>query len=49
MVTKILVVDDEPQIGKVLKAYLERAGYQVVVEVDGQAAIEVSSTRSRIS
>jgi two-component system alkaline phosphatase synthesis response regulator PhoP len=41
MVTKILVVDDEPQIGKVLKAYLERAGYQVVVEVDGQAAIEV--------
>jgi two-component system, OmpR family, alkaline phosphatase synthesis response regulator PhoP len=39
MPKKILVVDDEPQIVKVLKAYLERAGYQVVTASDGKAAL----------
>lgn len=38
---KILVVDDEPQIVKVLKAYLEKAGYQVVTALDGKAALVV--------
>jgi len=36
---KILVVDDEPQIVKVLQAYLEKAGYQVVTALDGKAAL----------
>jgi two-component system, OmpR family, alkaline phosphatase synthesis response regulator PhoP len=38
MSKKILVVDDEPQIVKVLKAYLEQSGFQVVVAADGTAA-----------
>ena len=36
---KILVVDDEPQIVKVLKAYLEKAGFMVVTAVDGVSAL----------
>lgn len=36
MPKKILVVDDEEQILKVLKAYLEKAGYQVVTSNDGR-------------
>jgi two-component system, OmpR family, alkaline phosphatase synthesis response regulator PhoP len=39
MVKKIAVVDDEPQIVKVLKAYLEKAGYQVMTASDGRAAL----------
>jgi two-component system alkaline phosphatase synthesis response regulator PhoP len=35
---KILVVDDEPQILKVLKAFIENAGYQVVISMDGRSA-----------
>ncbi len=38
MSKKIFVVDDEPQIVKVLKAYLEKAGFQVVTASDGKAA-----------
>lgn len=36
---KILIVDDEPQIVKVLKAYLEKAGYQTVTAADGNTAL----------
>lgn len=36
---KILVVDDEPQIVKVLKAYLEKGGFAVVTAADGRAAL----------
>jgi DNA-binding response OmpR family regulator len=39
MSKKIFVVDDEPQIVKVLKAYLENAGFQVVTASDGKAAL----------
>lgn len=39
MTKKILVVDDEPQIRKVLIAYLEKAGYQVLAAADGTAAL----------
>jgi two-component system alkaline phosphatase synthesis response regulator PhoP len=39
MSKKILVVDDEQQIVKVLKAYLEKAGYQVATAYDGKAAL----------
>ncbi len=41
MPKKIFVVDDEPQIVKVLKAYLEKAGYQVVTTSDGKAALSI--------
>jgi len=39
MSKKILVVDDEPQIVKVVKAYLEKSGYQVIPAADGQTAL----------
>ncbi len=39
MAKKILVVDDEPQIVKVLRAYLEKAGYQVATALDGHTAL----------
>ena len=40
---KILVVDDEAQIVKVLKAYLEKSGYAVVTAADGREALAVFS------
>ena len=39
MSKKILVVDDEPQIVKVVKAYLEKAGFQVVTAASGPTAL----------
>lgn len=39
MAKKILVVDDEKQIVDIVKAYLEREGYQVIVAYDGKSAI----------
>lgn len=36
----VLVVDDEPSIREVVSLYLRRAGYQVVVAGDGQAALD---------
>lgn len=41
MSKKILVVDDEPQILKVLIAYLEKAGYQVFPASDGISALSI--------
>jgi two-component system alkaline phosphatase synthesis response regulator PhoP len=38
-VKKILVVDDEVQIVKVLQAYLEKAGFEVITAGDGGAAL----------
>ena len=37
---KILVVEDEESIGEVVSLYLKRAGFQVEVVCDGQAALE---------
>jgi DNA-binding response OmpR family regulator len=37
---KVLVVDDEPNILKVLSGYLQAAGYQVFTAADGLAALE---------
>src|SRR5512136_967646 len=39
MSKKILVVDDEPQIMRVLKGYLEASGFQVVSAYDGAEAL----------
>jgi two-component system alkaline phosphatase synthesis response regulator PhoP len=36
---KILIVDDEYQIIKVLKAYLEQTGFEVIAASDGKAAL----------
>jgi len=41
MAKKILVVDDEAKIVKVLKAYLEQSGFQVVTAVDGKIALAI--------
>ena len=41
---RILVVDDEPDIRKVVRMTLEKAGYQVLEAEDGEKAIEVINT-----
>jgi len=41
MAQTILVVDDEPEIIRLVRAYLERAGYRVVVAADGEEALYV--------
>jgi DNA-binding response OmpR family regulator len=43
---KILVVDDETKIVKLVRAYLEQAGYTVVVAEDGQTAL-IQSRREK--
>jgi len=42
MAQRILIVDDEPEIVKLLRAYLEQAGYDVVTARDGQEALLVT-------
>ncbi len=37
---RVLVVEDEPSIREVVSLYLRRAGYQVTVVEDGQAALD---------
>ncbi len=41
MSKKILVVDDERKIVKLVKAYLEQAGFRVVTAYDGQEALTI--------
>ncbi len=38
---RILVVDDDRSIVKVLRGYLEQAGYAVLTAVDGESALHV--------
>lgn len=40
MGSKILVADDEPHIREVVRAYLEREGYEVLEAADGETALE---------
>lgn len=42
MVQKILVVDDELQIVRVVRSYLEKAGYRVLTASNGQDALFVA-------
>ncbi len=42
MVQKILIADDEPEIVKLVRAYLEAAGYRVVTAKDGREALVVT-------
>ncbi len=37
----VLVVDDDPSVGRVLSLFLERLGYRAQVAGSGQAALEV--------
>jgi two-component system alkaline phosphatase synthesis response regulator PhoP len=41
MTQRILVVDDDREIVRLLRAYLEQAGYQVLVAYDGEMALHV--------
>jgi DNA-binding response OmpR family regulator len=42
MAQTILVVDDEPEIVRLVRAYLEEAGFRVVIASDGQEALYVA-------
>ncbi len=39
---KILVVDDEKRIVEIVKAYLEKDGYKVVIAYEGKSALELA-------
>jgi DNA-binding response OmpR family regulator len=39
MSKRILIVDDEPKIVRVLRGYLEAAGFQVITAYDGMEAL----------
>lgn len=41
----ILVVDDEPKIVKLVRDYLERAGFAVLAAADGAAALDLAHTQ----
>lgn len=38
--SKILLVDDEPKVCELIRAYLVKDGYDVVIAADGKAAVE---------
>lgn len=38
---RILVVDDDREIVRLVRAYLEQGGYQVIVAYDGEAALHI--------
>ncbi len=43
---KILVVDDEKKIVDIVRAYLERDGYRVIVAYDGRLALQMARNES---
>lgn len=38
---KILIVDDEPEVPRLLRAYLEKAGFKVLIAYNGQTALQI--------
>jgi two-component system, OmpR family, KDP operon response regulator KdpE len=44
-VTRVLVIDDEPQLVRVLRMHLEARGYEVDAAPDGRGALEVAAQR----
>lgn len=44
MSARILVVDDEPQIGRLLKTVLGAHGYAIALASDGQAALDMTAS-----
>jgi len=43
---KILVVDDEPIVHRLLQHHLERAGYQMVAATNGKEALQLAASES---
>jgi two-component system, OmpR family, alkaline phosphatase synthesis response regulator PhoP len=43
---KVLTVDDEIKVCEILKAYLEKDGYEVIVATDGKSAVEIAQRTS---
>ena len=43
---KILVVDDEPIVPRLLQHHLERAGYEMIGATNGREAIEMATSQS---
>jgi two-component system alkaline phosphatase synthesis response regulator PhoP len=41
MAQRVLVVDDDTEIVRLLRAYLERAGYEVLAAYDGEMALHI--------
>ena len=46
MSKRVLVVDDEPYIGYLVKMVLNRRGYEVVLALDAQEALSISQESS---
>jgi len=46
MCAKVLIVDDEKNIVDILKANLEREGYQTITAFDGAQALEMGLTQN---
>jgi DNA-binding response OmpR family regulator len=46
MSTRILIVDDEPNIVISLEYLMKREGYEVVIAADGEAALEALAEKS---
>lgn len=42
MAQKIFVVDDEPEIVKLVRSYLERTGFTVVAAYEGHYIVQVA-------
>ncbi|MCJ7619993.1 MAG: response regulator, partial [Anaerolineae bacterium] len=40
--SKVLVVDDDPGIVKLVRAYLEQVGFEVAVAYDGKKAMQIA-------
>ena len=38
---RILVVDDDKEVARLMRAYLEQAGYEVLVAYDGETAVHI--------
>lgn len=38
---RILVVDDDKEVVRLTRAYLEQAGFEVLVAYDGETAVQV--------
>jgi DNA-binding response OmpR family regulator len=43
---KILIVEDEKKIVDIIKAYMEKEGYHVIVAYDGKAALDLAQSHS---
>jgi DNA-binding response OmpR family regulator len=46
MTSRILIVDDDRKTAELLRLYLEREGYAVLLAHDGRAALELARQRS---